>query len=143
MKTDDDDDSAGFETVVQNAPQCCFELFELVIDGNAQGLKYAGGRVAMASLTCRLPRTAGRRPVSRSGAGNRVGQVKARAYRSMLAPFDDAAGHPAAVRFFAVAFEQFHELAFVEPRDKSRCGLSLCDVKPQIKGTVGGETEST
>ena len=50
METDDDDNAAGFETIEQHAPQRCFELFELVIDGDAQGLKDASGRVALALL---------------------------------------------------------------------------------------------
>jgi len=41
MKTDDDDNAPGFETVIQDRSQRGFELFELVIDRDPQGLKDA------------------------------------------------------------------------------------------------------
>ncbi len=47
MEADDADDAARFETVVQDAAQRGFELLELAIDGDAQGLKDLSCRVAL------------------------------------------------------------------------------------------------
>ncbi len=43
MEADDDDDAAGFERIVQDASQRCFELIELAVDGDAQGLNISAG----------------------------------------------------------------------------------------------------
>ena len=104
METDDDDDAAGFETIEQDAAEGCFELFELAIDGDAQGLKdlsrgmtpgsFATGRLAMPSLARSAAR---RRPAYGAFTGNRIDQVETCEDRPGFAPFDDTAGHAAAV----------------------------------------------
>jgi hypothetical protein len=136
METDDSDESAGFETIVKDARERCFELFELVVDGDPQGLKDARG-----GMSVTLPaRSTGRWPVRRPRSGDRVGQVQPGANWPELARFDNAAGHATAVRFLSIALEQLAKLPFVESRDECRRGFSLCDVKPQIERTVGGKT---
>src|SRR6266446_8469418 len=108
METDDGGDATGFETVVQHAANGRLELFQFSVDGNSQRLKHARGR-----MTAPRVRLASRGAASgRARPGDRVGQIAAGANRLPAAPGDEIAGHPAAVRFFAVALEDIDELLF-------------------------------
>lgn len=50
MEADDDDDTARFETIEQDAAEGRFELIELAVDGDAQGLKDSSRRMAPGPL---------------------------------------------------------------------------------------------
>jgi len=139
METDDDDDATRPETFVEHAVEGCFELFQLVIDGNPQRLKdarcwMAAGRMRSAPL---------RQFPGRSQAGDRVGEIPPRANRLMPAPFDDVPGDPTTVRLFAVAREDFSKFRFTQTRDQFCRRFSLSRVKPQIEGTVRRKAETS
>lgn len=134
METDDGGDTAGLETLVEHAPQRGFELFEFVIDGDAQCLK---------DLSCRM--TASRiAPASiRRAVADRVGQIECGPNRVCGTPFDDISSDAATVSFLAEAFQKFAEFAFVEPGDKISRGLSLRRVEPQVKRPIRRKAESS
>jgi hypothetical protein len=138
METDDDDDSAWFKTTMQDAVEGRFELFQFVVDGDAQGLKHLGGWVP----TRWRSHSANGRPGGRVISDNGAGEVESRVNRSVLTPCDDVAGHPPTVRLFAVMLEEFDKLLFAQSCEKCRGGFSLSDIEPQIERPVGCKAES-
>ena len=72
MKTDDGGNAARLETLVQHAPQRGFELFQFVIDGDAQRLKDLGRGVP----------AAGKSPASILRPADRLGQIEPRSNRA-------------------------------------------------------------
>lgn len=133
MKRDDHDDSRRMQALVQQPPQGLLKLFELSIDGDAQRLKDASGRVPRGIV----------RAAGSAGCCNGVGQVARRANRAARAPFDEFAGHLAAVRFFGVLDKEFFKTGFIEPFEQRPGRLTLCRIETQIERTFAAKAEAS
>ena len=138
MKTDDDDNAPGFETVIQDRSQRGFELFELVIDRDPQGLKDARGGMTFP----RQLRPACHRLLARAASRHCLGQVAGSPNRLSRSPFDEIPGHPAGFGFFSELLEDVAEFLFAKAHDQVGGRFALSRVEPQIERAVGREAEA-
>jgi hypothetical protein len=90
---------------VQRACQRVLKLFEFVVDGDAQRLKDARGRV---------PRGVARCP-GRAGSGDGLGEIARRSQGAAGTPFDEFSGELAAVGFFSEIGDDLRQSGFVDP----------------------------
>ncbi len=132
MKTNDDDDAPRLKTVIQDPLDGCFELVELIVDGDPQGLKDACGGVPASRAVCAPLMRLARRAL----ADNRVGQIATRANRAPRTPGHNVAGDSAAVWFFAIEFKNLTKRVFVKPGHQPGGRFSLTGIEPQIERSV-------
>ncbi len=131
MKADDHQPSALPERLVKHRIERPFEVFQLVVDGDPQGLKRPRCRVMSA-------------PPGRCGDDPRTefGQLPRSANRRRAAPFDDLTGDPSGERFFTVPPQQLHQVRFLETFQPLPGRCALLGVEPQIERCIGCETEA-
>src|SRR5689334_10392379 len=98
MKTDDGDSTTRFEAF-RNSAERDFQRFELVVDGDPQGLKRARGRVDSLAIF----RT-------RHATPHQLSEI-VRGLNRMLAPLlHNLAANPTAVTFFAIVIDQVGQM---------------------------------
>jgi hypothetical protein len=140
METDNDDNSPRTETVVEHACNRRFKLLQFLIDGHAQCLKDARGRMAPRRFAAPPESRPESRPVSRlrwrSAPADCVGQIAGGANRLAGTTFDDIPGDSATVRFFPVPLEDLRQRRFIEPRDELCSRFSPPRVESQIERSV-------
>jgi hypothetical protein len=123
METEDHRASTGLYPVGERPVQKLLEVFELMIDGNPQGLKDPrGGMNFVTSL-----RPAGQR--LRDGRD----EIRARPLSDLGAPGNDGTGNRAAGALFCELLKQFCQLAFAERREKFRGGRSRRGIKTHVE----------
>ena len=102
MKRDEDRPPAGGQSLGKGSGKGSLEVIELVVDGDPQGLKHAGCRVALGP-----PAGA----VRKSGCDG-VDQVGARPQWATCTAFDNRVRDRSGRGFFAVAGENVGEVRF-------------------------------
>src|SRR3569623_510535 len=128
MKTDHRQPAAGREHPYR-LRQRRFQLFQLTIDIDAQRLKAAGRRMAVA-----LP--------GRMGGGDDLRQLLGGGDGRGLARLDDCAGNARGETLFAVGLLHLGDIRFAGPREPRRHALSPLGVHAQVEGAVAQEAEA-
>jgi hypothetical protein len=109
------------------------EVIELLINGNSQCLKDAGGGVRFMTVPA----------AARKGFGHCFDQVSRSPHGAVRAARDNRAGNRPAGRLFSVAKQEVRQLGFLERSEDFRGRLTLCDVEPHIEWAGRLETEAT
>jgi len=108
METDDHRASTGLHPLWQRNGEELVEVFELVVDGNSQGLKDTRGRVNFATSL----------PAMRQGAGNGRDQIAGRPVRELVSPRDDRPRDRTAGTLFPEPLKKLCQFVFVERRQE-------------------------
>jgi hypothetical protein len=127
MKTDDHRAAARLQPVGQRCGEEFLEVFQLVIDGNPQGLKDTSGWVSGDRSGVMPLGTAGLR------GGNSRDKIGGRPMRDIRATRDDGSSNRPAGPLFAKTLEQLGQFAFVERSQQFRCGWPSGRIESHIE----------
>src|SRR5688572_28008781 len=128
MEADDGGACAGVEAARQIAEEL-LERAQLVVDGDAQRLERARGRIDA------LFRRA------RHAAPHQVGQLARRADRLFAPRPHNSSGDAAAQALLAILIDYVGQLLFAQPRDQPPSGLAAFGIKAQIEWAIALEAE--
>jgi hypothetical protein len=132
MKGDEDCPPVGVQSLRQDAGEKGFEVFELAIDGDSQGLKNAGGRVAFGPPAATRVKCFFDRFDQVGGCLNRlIGSAK-----------HDRVGNGPAGGLFAELEKQIGQVPLVKLGKEIGRGDILRRVKSHVERSVGLEAES-
>jgi hypothetical protein len=126
MKSDDDRSSTGVQSFGKRGGKGGLEVIELLVNGNPQRLKDAGG--GMRFMT--LPAAAGQR------IGHSFDQLSRCLHGPAGAAADNRASNRPAGRLFAEVKQEIRQLGFLERREEFRGGLTLCRVETHVERTA-------
>ncbi len=127
MEADDHRAAARLQPVGQRSREKVLKVFQLVVDGNPQGLKDTSGRVSGDGSGVMPLGTAGLR------GGNSRDKIGGRPMGDVRPPRDDGSSNRPAGPLFAKFLEQLGQLIFVERGEQLRRGGPSRGIKPHIE----------
>jgi len=125
MERNDDRSSSGAQSFGKRGGKGGLEVIELLVNGNPQRLKNAGGGVRLITLAA----AAGKR------FGHSFDQFSRCPHGPAGAAADNRAGNRPAGRLFAVAKQEVRQLGFLECGEEFRGRLTLCRVETHVEQT--------
>jgi hypothetical protein len=129
MKTEDHRASAGFHPVGQRDGEELVEVFELVVDGDPQGLKDTCGWVNFMTAFPRM----------RQSVGNDGDQIADRPLRQFVSPRDDGPGDGPAGALFSGPLKEVGQLVFVERCQEIGSGWACRRVETHVERSIASE----